>query len=850
MANYVWGYPGMWGYSHGVPYDNFHELNLDWVLDALQKFNADLKEVPTEIANRLQDALDLMEFDQIIADYLATMGVVNVKLPPNGLTPASGDGTTDDTATIQGCIDYLADNGGGTVFFPNGSYITQSVTLADYVSLVGMDRYSTDLVLKGGAAKALINGDVMHCSIRNIHLSGNSQVQTDNVNVVELTAGELLIDNVIINNGYELLSLISNGGNWQLSNIVMENAGLTAAELLKGPEHTNVVAENWNIGYISSINGRHAINNGIDNVQFTNVVIDTVVPTGLNFGANYCKFTGQVIGAVNPVVDMGEMNSFTIVGLSESVKYSGEKKEQAGSIERDAENDILDAGKNIMSNAQEKNTVSGTDVVLSPINPLTYNKTPEVLNKYFKTIPAKTQTGLTYDILVKNDDIDKLENNYIVNVTDYGAVGDNSTDNFDAITNAIEACPEGGYLVFPSGIYKSSAGFLIEKSINIVGTGGNMYGTNTNGNSVGNCTLSILNGDCAIKFRKENNYLFYGSVKNIKIYGNDNVGTMIHLSSTVMFTIENVSGWGFTANGILLTDDASTNGLLSQFNNINNVDFVSGTSTATTNCAAIALYTLSGNNLVTQNYIENVRLYTQTAACILIKGSDNNIFTKAYTFASDSSTYPIQLKKDANNNLFMYTVGKIWSENINHGNIFEHIISEGSGVLFNDDSSFKYNVLDYVTGKYFKFDSKWLSKYIELPITNFAGSTVATKGLVYGINANTGCSYTYADNHLSKGSIKEMTLISASTADEADNVRLTIYNNLYQIFTTNITINNTSLFTKTVIPIDVEIAEDAILSIRIEDDGANSLFFNASMLFVSDGPTSIGSGTYSVDASL
>ena len=45
----------------------------------------------------------------------------------------------------------------------------------------------------------------------------------------------------------------------------------------------------------------------------------------------------------------------------------------------------------------------------------------------------------------------------VINVKDYGAVGDGSTDNTEAIAKAISACPAGGSVVFDEGIYMTGS---------------------------------------------------------------------------------------------------------------------------------------------------------------------------------------------------------------------------------------------------------------------------------------------------------------------------------------------------------------------------------------------------------
>ena len=52
----------------------------------------------------------------------------------------------------------------------------------------------------------------------------------------------------------------------------------------------------------------------------------------------------------------------------------------------------------------------------------------------------------------------------IVNVQNYGAIGDDSTDNYQAITNAIAASSEGDIIYFPLGIYRVSAPIILKRN--------------------------------------------------------------------------------------------------------------------------------------------------------------------------------------------------------------------------------------------------------------------------------------------------------------------------------------------------------------------------------------------------
>jgi polygalacturonase len=58
---------------------------------------------------------------------------------------AKGDGQTNDTRAIQSAIDLAVANGGGTVLFPAGQYVSGSIVLKDYITL----RFESGAILLG-----------------------------------------------------------------------------------------------------------------------------------------------------------------------------------------------------------------------------------------------------------------------------------------------------------------------------------------------------------------------------------------------------------------------------------------------------------------------------------------------------------------------------------------------------------------------------------------------------------------------------------------------------------------------------------------------------------------------------
>lgn len=104
---------------------------------------------------------------------------------------AVGDGVTDDTAAIQAAIDYLAANGGGSVYVPANVYRVSQIVLKSYVSLIGcraengwarLITYENGSIIKSlngsGLSPVKINHGASNWGLQNIIVDANKATQT------------------------------------------------------------------------------------------------------------------------------------------------------------------------------------------------------------------------------------------------------------------------------------------------------------------------------------------------------------------------------------------------------------------------------------------------------------------------------------------------------------------------------------------------------------------------------------------------------------------------------------------------------------------------------------------------
>lgn len=111
-------------------------------------------------------------------------------------TGATGDGTTNDAAAIQAAMDWVSNTGGGTVYFPPGTYaVATQLTLRSNVLLQGAGRAS---VIKRTANVTLFDGACTGGGLDRLTIEG----QRDTIGGGTQTFGPSIVSDYSLTNCY------------------------------------------------------------------------------------------------------------------------------------------------------------------------------------------------------------------------------------------------------------------------------------------------------------------------------------------------------------------------------------------------------------------------------------------------------------------------------------------------------------------------------------------------------------------------------------------------------------------------------------------------------------------------
>ena len=477
--------------------------------EAINEMATAINGLPDYIIELVKELLDHMNLEEIVKQVLADYFFINVKNPPAPLVAAKGDGIANDTNAIQSMINYV--NGKKTyLFFPPGIYSVNQLTITNNISLVGMDRYQTTINLEAGSNTDLFTGDMGNCTISNITLSANMPGQTQNCSIYNGNVANMLFDNVIFKNAYNVIS-IDIDGLVQMNNIIIDGAQGNGLMISGERCHIN----NLDFIHTSLLNNEVLLTISGNNCICKNISCYTAIKTGLSVSGNNCYIVGTILNPITPIINTGYNNYINIktnngttkitnttertvtgditdnvVGnIKENITGNAEKtitgnaeKTITGNMKESIDGTLTQIVKNKADISASDTTISSNDIFLNPSNPLKYG---ELINgKYGKVLPMKDKTDIPYYLLTEIN-FDYLK---ITTPQDFGAVADGVNDDSDAIQEAINALPNGGIVFFPTGRYKVTKTLTIKVSnITLLGAsrdGAEIYTETTFGDTI------------------------------------------------------------------------------------------------------------------------------------------------------------------------------------------------------------------------------------------------------------------------------------------------------------------------------------------------------------------------------
>ena len=369
--------------------------------------------LPDFIAEQIKDYISSGAIEKVLAEVLADY-MLNVKFPPAGLTPATGDGSADDTEAIQGCIDYAFNHGGMAVYFPSGSYLTQPLTLRDKATLFGQDRYTTRLVMKGGSTKAMFTGNVDELTLTGLGFDGNMDIQVNNVNLFTISVNSAIITNCLLTDGYDLLNITVNN-DLQLNNVIFKHA-VENALVLNG--NGFVQGDNLIFETISALVGKNFVVVNVSNSILEQLKCHGASPNDvlINGNNNVVKMWNDQ--STKAYTDNGTNNTIVVYAQSEQKKLTGFKTTNvSGNLSETVGGDKTetitgDKTETITGNKTEAITGDKTETITgNKTEAITGDTTKGVNGSYSKHI------GGTYTKAVNGNSSESYEGNYIKNVT-------------------------------------------------------------------------------------------------------------------------------------------------------------------------------------------------------------------------------------------------------------------------------------------------------------------------------------------------------------------------------------------------------------------------------------------------
>lgn len=383
-----------------------------------------------------------------------------------------------------------------------------------------------------------------------------------------------------------------------------------------------------------------------------------------------------------------------------------------------------------------------------------------------------------------------------VYVRDYGAdptgVADSAADFQNAINEMV--LRGGGTVWVEPGLYKISTSLYANVGVVLQGTTRTDVSANTNGGGSATAKPTILwTGTAggymyAVRPAVVGSCVWGGGSVDIEWNGNDLAAVAVHLDNT-KYGIFDGKVRQVTNTGVLVNSASGSPTNFSMKNHIRSLEFVWGSAAACENANALALGGNSVNVPATQQLIGDVAGLVYNGALVRIAETDNAQFLSVHGSVQSGGTgCSVMLinagAQPSHHNVFFYCVGPVKSDNGLIGNTFLNYNSEGGGFSqLAGTSSWDGELVDYVTGKRFASHKYALRDKVSISSGQFVGdvNTVISDFAfqwhlitLSGTTTQKAACVIPAPYHLEAGVIEGVEIIVGTNGTSAGNYRLAL----------------------------------------------------------------------------
>lgn len=206
----------LWKYVQGMT--DVINNNATLEEEYIEKFNElksyvenyfDNLDVQEEINNKLDAMAEDGTLEEIASRYFEHIVITPLQFG------ATGDGVTDDTASIQDAIDFAISNG-VSLFIPDGTYLVSKLTINDRITMYGNGEKSVIKSIGSNSEDCIIyivNAGINYCSIHDFKIDGNRSNQSGAVDGIKLYVDSNTVNPDKYGNLYNLVitSISGNG---------------------------------------------------------------------------------------------------------------------------------------------------------------------------------------------------------------------------------------------------------------------------------------------------------------------------------------------------------------------------------------------------------------------------------------------------------------------------------------------------------------------------------------------------------------------------------------------------------------------------------------------------------------